>query len=86
MMIHCLLLSTIEFGQEYEETKLDSIVQYFSEIKTAIKSGFELWARDLYDNISRLIIMEARFEWDFRAESLLFQTNRIRYNPVSLML
>ncbi len=86
MMIHCLLLSTIALGQESEETTLDSIVQYFSEIKTSNKSGFELLYRDLYDNISRLIIIEARFEWDFRAESLLFETNCIIYSPLSLTL
>ena len=51
MMVPCLLLGTITFGQESEEVKLDSIVQYFSEIKTATKNGFELWGRDLYDNI-----------------------------------
>ncbi|MDR0261736.1 MAG: hypothetical protein LBJ04_00785 [Sphingobacterium sp.] len=50
-MVPCLLLSTIVFGQEFEEAKLDSIVQYFSEIKTATKRGINLWNRDLYDDI-----------------------------------
>ncbi|MDR3010953.1 MAG: hypothetical protein LBV59_23705 [Sphingobacterium sp.] len=46
-----LLLSAIAFGQESEEVKLDSIVQYFSEIKTATKRSFSLWDRDLYGNV-----------------------------------
>ncbi|WP_313236892.1 hypothetical protein [Sphingobacterium multivorum] len=39
------------FGQEFKDIKPESIVQYFSEIKTAAKIGYSLWNRDLYDNI-----------------------------------
>ncbi|WET68177.1 hypothetical protein [Sphingobacterium sp.] len=43
-----LLLSVLALGQESKETKPDSIVRYFSEIKTATKIGYLLWNRDLY--------------------------------------
>lgn len=46
-----LLLSALALGQESKETKPDSIVQYFSEIKTATKIGYSLWNRDLYGDI-----------------------------------
>ncbi|TWI25645.1 hypothetical protein IQ31_00213 [Sphingobacterium siyangense] len=45
------MLSALALGQESKETKPDSIVQYFSEIKTATKIGYSLWNRDLYGDI-----------------------------------
>ncbi|MCS4164547.1 hypothetical protein HS960_06810 [Sphingobacterium paramultivorum] len=69
-----LLLSALALGQESKETKPDSIVQYFSEIKTATKIGYSLWNRDLYDDII-LVNPETRqlFSNNFGADSSFVQ-------------
>ncbi|UQA73045.1 hypothetical protein K2F45_14515 [Sphingobacterium siyangense] len=69
-----LLLSALALGQESKETKPDSIVQYFSEIKTATKIGYSLWNRDLYGDI---ILVEPQtrqlFSNNFGADSSFVQ-------------
>ncbi len=68
------MLSALALGQESKETKPDSIVQYFSEIKTATKIGYSLWNRDLYDDII-LVNPETRqlFSNNFGADSSFVQ-------------
>ncbi len=45
------MFSALALGQESKEVKPDSIVQYFSEIKTVTKMSYSLWNRDLYGDI-----------------------------------
>lgn len=51
IIIVCLIYTSITFGQQSESYNVNSISNYFKEIKLATKKGFKIWNRDLYSGI-----------------------------------
>lgn len=50
-IIVCLIHISIAFAQQSKVENIDSISNYFKEIKYVTKQEVELWNRDLYGSI-----------------------------------